>query len=392
MATSSTSGRPRKRDKFDPRPVIIKGRTLWQVDLGTVTRDGKPHRVRRTFADRKEAETFSQLKRIERANYGSTSVAMPELLRGQAIEADRLLAPYKVSILDVAREYVHRHETAAKSQTAPEAFESFMSAKQGDGLRSRYLGDLRSRLSPFVEAFMDRKVANITSAEIDGYLRSLCVAPLSRNTVRMRLSVFFEYCRQRGWVETNPLADVSKAKVASSVPGILTVEQTARLLETAGETTLPFFAIGLFAGLRSAEIERLEWRHIKWDERLIEVPAQSSKTAARRLVTMQPNLIEWLEPYHSHRGPICPPNHVRRMIEDKRKAGISSWPSNGMRHSFASYHLAAFKDAPSLSLEMGHVRPQTVFAHYREVVRPSEAEKFWRIVPAVQSESIAAVA
>ena len=107
---------------------------------------------------------------------------------------------------------------------------------------------------------------------------------------------------------------------------------------------------------------------------------------------MQPNLIEWLEPYHSHRGPICPPNHVRRMIEDKRKAGISSWPSNGMRHSFASYHLAAFKDAPSLSLEMGHVRPQTVFAHYREVVRPSEAEKFWRIVPAVQSESIAAVA
>src|SRR5262249_45004019 len=144
-----------------------------------------------------------------------------------------------------------------------------------------------------------------------------------------------------------------------SVPGILSPEQTARLLETASAETLPLFALGVFAGLRSAEIERLEWRHIKWDEGLIEVPALSSKTASRRLVTMQPNLIGWLEPYRGHQGPICPPNHYRRLIEDRRNAGITDWPSNALRHSFASYHLAHFKNAPALSLELGHVRPQT---------------------------------
>jgi integrase len=138
----------------------------------------------------------------------------------------------------------------------------------------------------------------------------------------------------------------------------LTPEQVARLLETASEKTLPVFCLGAFAGLRSAEIQRLEWCHVKSDERLIEVPATSSKTASRRFVTIQPNLAAWLEPYRGHHGPICPPNHFRRMIEDRRAAGITDWPSNGLRHSYASYHLAAFKDAPALSLELGLSRTQ----------------------------------
>jgi len=107
---------------------------------------------------------------------------------------------------------------------------------------------------------------------------------------------------------------------------------------------------------------------------------------------MQPNLLAWLEPYRSHQGPICLPNHYQHMIEDRRNAGITDWPSNALRHSYASYHLAAFKDAPALSLELGHVRPQTVFAHYREVVRPAEAERFWKIAPTVSEASIVAVA
>jgi len=233
-----------------------------------------------------------------------------------------------------------------------------MAAKTGDGLRPRYLGDLKMRVGRFAECFKDRKVADIEPGEIDSYLRDLGVAPLTRNTVGLRLSVFFEYCRQRGWVQVNPLADLSRAKVVSGPPGILTPEQVARLLETASEKTLPVFCLGAFAGLRSAEIQRLEWCHVKSDERLIEVPATSSKTASRRFVTIQPNLAAWLEPYRGHHGPICPPNHFRRMIEDRRAAGITDWPSNGLRHSYASYHLAAFKDAPALSLELGLSRTQ----------------------------------
>jgi integrase len=371
--------------------VRIGGKEFWQVQLGSEIRDGRRHRLRRTFANREEAETFSRLKRVERENRGTAGISMPEWLRGEALEADSLLAPFGVSILDLARQYVQRAQQSAKSETVSNAVRMFLAARASDNLRPRYTGDLYYRLKRFSGSFGERKLSDIEPAEIDSWLRELCVAPLTRNTFHLRLSVFFEFARQRGWIQANPMADVPKAKVTGKPPGILSPEQTARLLEAASEETLPFFALGLFGGLRSAELARLEWHHIKWDERLIEVPALSSKTASRRLVTMQPNLLEWLAPYRDKHGPICFPNHSRRMVEDRRAAGITDWPNNAMRHSFASYHLAAFRDAPALSLELGHVTPAIVFSHYREVVTPSQAERFWKIAPVVDADSKLAV-
>jgi integrase len=376
----------RKKDRLDPRPVTIGGKRFWRVELGSEIRNGKRHRLRKTFACHDEAKTFAQLRKIERTNRGTYGVMLSDRLRGEAVEADRLLAPYGVSILELARQYVLKMEQSQRSETVNNAVAQLLTAKVGDGLRRRYVLDLRSRLHRFAADFGTRKCSDITPAEIDRWLRALALAPLTRNTFRMRLSVLFQFAKQQGWVPTNPLADVPTARVTPNVPGILTPEQAARLLESASTETLPAFAIGLFAGLRSAEIARLEWKHIRWEERLVEVPALSSKTASRRLVTMAPNLIAWLEPYRGERGKIVPPNHVPRMVLDKKRAGIVDWPSNGARHSFASYHLAKNKDAPALSLELGHVRPQTVFAHYRELVTPAEAERFWRIVPAIDAQ------
>jgi integrase len=53
-----------------------------------------------------------------------------------------------------------------------------------------------------------------------------------------------------------------------------------------------------------------------------------------------------------------------------------------LRHSFASYHLAHFKNAAELALEMGHTNQQMIFDHYRQLVRPKEAARYWRICPA----------
>ena len=149
---------------------------------------------------------------------------------------------------------------------------------------------------------------------------------------------------------------------------------------------------GLFCGLRSAELERLEWSDIHFDENLVEVPSLKSKTASRRFVAIRPNLALWLEPYRGRHGRICPPGLYERFCEDRQRAGINVWPPNAMRHSFASYSLAAFHDVKELALEMGHSRSEVTFRHYRELVRPAEAERFWRIAPAISGESIAVVA
>ena len=70
--------------------------------------------------------------------------------------------------------------------------------------------------------------------------------------------------------------------------------------------------IGAFAGLRRAEIERLEWSEVDFDAGVIEVKAWKSMTASRRLVTMQPNLCEKLTPYRTCTGSACPVNLQQR--------------------------------------------------------------------------------
>jgi hypothetical protein len=68
---------------------------------------------------------------------------------------------------------------------------------------------------------------------------------------------------------------------------------------------------------------------------------------------------------------------------EERKAGIKlqPWPTNALRHSYGSYWLAKNQDVAALSLQMGN-SPAIVFAHYRELVRPAEAERFWDLMPA----------
>jgi len=146
---------------------------------------------------------------------------------------------------------------------------------------------------------------------------------------------------------------------------------------------LPYVAIGAFAGLRRAELERLDWSEIDFESGLIEVTARNSKTAQRRFVTMQPNLREWLLPLRQHKGNVTPTNCFRQSFEQAREAaGISEWPENALRHSFASYHLAHFKNAAATAMECGHHDSRITYRHYRELVKPKEAECYWNIKPA----------
>src|SRR5207244_13285326 len=128
----------------------------------------------------------------------------------------------------------------------------------------------------------------------------------TRNNLRRTLVMMFSYAAKHGYTTSNPAAETQKAKEIDAPPGILTVQQTARLLEAASPELLPYVAIGAFAGLRRAELERLDWSEIDFDDGSIEVTAKKSKTARRRFVQMQPNLREWLLPLRKHTGNVTP--------------------------------------------------------------------------------------
>src|SRR5262249_16801386 len=88
----------------------------------------------------------------------------------------------------------------------------------------------------------------------------------------------------------------------------------------------------------------------------------------------------WLLPFAKHNGNVAPANGFRHLFEQTREsAGIRKWPENALRHSFASYHLARFKNAAATALELGHHDSRVTFAHYRQLVQPNDAERYWNI-------------
>jgi len=342
---------------------------------------------RKFFRTKAEAQTYVRLKEIELLNQGKEGATFPSSLRVMAQHGADKLRPFAKTISDAVDFYVNHLEETRRSVPLRVAMKELIDNRSLSGASKRYCYDLGLRLGRFCAAFPDRTVAEITTAEVDDWLSGLRLAPVTRNTFRRDLRTLFSFVATRSYCTENPVVQTTKAKEIDGDVQILTVEQTAKLLECAEAETLPFWAIGAFAGLRRSEIERLDWAQVDFESGLIEVKARHSKTAKRRLVTMQPNLRAWLAPYRSRSGSVCLPN-LRKCIEaDRKKAGLDEdWPPNALRHSFGSYHLAKFNDVAALALQMGN-SPDVIFRHYRELVKPKEANRYWQIRPAAATRN-----
>jgi site-specific recombinase XerD len=392
-AIPKQNGFKRKKKDFEPKPVRIRGKVLYQIYAGSklVERNGKMMRVldRRTYANKNEAESAADLLRIRKINFGTAALSISERLRSDAIEAQRLLEPHRVSLLEAVRSFVANLEALKKSREIPAAVDDYIAGAKSDGRSPRYIGDLRHRLGRFSRDFADRTLASVTTTDLENWLRSLGVGTVSRNSYRRRLGSLFSYSVDRGWCSNNPASKVTIARERETSIGILSPDEFSQLLENAGEQTLPYWLLGGFAGIRSAEIERLTWKDIHFESGLIEISGDKSKTAAKRFIPIQPVLEAWLAPYEDRHGSICPANLRKLLKADRLHAGIMAWPSNALRHSFASYHLAHFQDAAKLALELGHTNSHVVFRHYRELVKPQEAKRWWNIMPTGASNIVA---
>jgi hypothetical protein len=76
------------------------------------------------------------------------------------------------------------------------------------------------------------------------------------------LIVAFNFARDRGYCVGNAAEKTARAKVIETAVGILTVDETAQLLENAQGELVPYVAIVAFAGPRRAELERLDWQEV----------------------------------------------------------------------------------------------------------------------------------
>jgi integrase len=352
-------------------------------------------KVGRLITGRDLAEDAAKELRANRAEHGRLSV----------VRATETLAEYGKTVADAVQYYLAYLRAQARSIPIAAVIEELHAVKKAAGLSKRYQLDLKMRLSKLAEAFPDKLASEISTKDLDAWLSDLGLAPWTRNTFRRDARTLFSFAVKRGYCERNPAEGTEIAKAIEKPVQIFTTDEVQDLLKKCPNDMIPYFAIGCFAGLRSAELAKLDWSEIRLNEGHLEVTAAKAKTRRRRLVHLSDNLIAWLKPYEKPVGRVVVNNLPRRLraacrgagygkpgSEDKEEKALGivlrrPWPTNAMRHSFGSYHLAKHKDAAKLALEMGN-SPEMIFAHYREVVRPAEAEKFWAITPKKELHSV----
>ena len=228
-------------------------------------------------------------------------------------------------------------------------------------------------------------ISAVTTADVQAWFdKKTCAAQTLKN-FRTVLNTLFEFAEARGYVhrDSNPVARTEAISVGSGdAVQIYTPAEVTKLLESAPEKFRPCIAISAFAGLRSAEVERINWKDIDLKGGFITVSADNAKTASRRIVPISANLKAWLSPYAKKTGPVWDGEHDEfydSQQETARAAGIA-WKPNGLRHSYASYRLAKVRSAAQVALEMGN-SASVVFKHYRELVKPRQAVAWFNVRP-----------
>ena len=336
---------------------------------------GRPHgtRVRAWFGTREEAKKEADKRNQELADFGSKGLVLTASQRHDAEEALQILAPYSLTLCDAAGAVVSRLQAALETGTVRDAVEKSVSTyrahHQRDNISDRHARAFIEVAERIVKEFGTLLVSELTPQKLEGWLlglktkRGLPLQVSSRNWLRRYIALIL------------PVKLSKERSRKMKTVHIITPEQADLLIRCAPVEVVPFFAIGLFAGLRVSEIERLDWKHINLAERSIDLSWFPTKTLQPRFVPICDKLAGLLEPFARAEGRVSPPNLQRLRKAAIRKAGFP-WKQNACRSSFISYRLALIQDVGRTALEAGH-DPQTLAAWYRKPIQKADAERYF---------------
>ena len=300
-----------KRHRF---PIVVKrGSSVVKIyrdrkPTGTSYRvsyhlGGKRHRLHFNGLEKATSEAEAKASQLSRGDVDAMQLSGKDrLVYGRAVEAvrehgvplDAVASRYSearklldgVPLVDAARFYARHHGKGIKRKSVASAVDEMILRKTDKGVSDVYLRDLRYRLGVFSQAFHCELNAIIPD-DVEKFFENLRLSPRSHNNFLRALRTFFAFAQRHEWLskEVDLLCKVEKRNERRVPTDIFTSSELAALLSNASPKVTPCLALAAFAGLRSAEILRLDSSDIERRPGFIEVAAHKAKTAARRIVT-----------------------------------------------------------------------------------------------------------
>lgn len=346
-----------------------------QVDEGQKGhKNGK--RIQKSFKTVAEAENHCRARRVELENKGTDARGLSDRDRLDAVEARKLLGTG--SILDAVQYYVKHHAAGAGAQKAvAELVKEYLEADGRRGgktikRRERTIREARNRLAVFVKAYGTRPAGDVTRADVEGWLSGGGWSGLHLRNYLAPVKALFSYAVRKEYLTANPAEKIEVATPDQKAPEIMAPRDVARLLAAAVKhdaDLVPRLALSFFAGLRTAELDRLDWQNVNLSAGLVTVTIEASKMRRQRHVKIASNLVQWLVPYRKENGPVwrlSPVSYQHRAAELAKGARVKI-PHNAGRHAFASYHFALHGDAAKTAGELGHADARLLLDVYRNI-------------------------
>lgn len=408
--------RPNQMPSRKAAPVIISN-DQQEIKIYTTESHGRPlhqlsyyrggKRERRSFADLNEAKREARIILGELARDGIQAENLTAVEIESYTIARRILAPHNVPVHVAAEVFVAARENLPADVSIHDAvryfkqfnhgvtrkeisglIQEYLALRRASGVTETYVGQISRYLSEFGKHTAGRMLPDIRVRDLDDFLQKIAWGPRTKNDARQKITTFCNWAKGRSYLPRDwhefegamtflePVTDVT----------IYTPAEMERLLNAAGKhLATPFVAIGGFAGLRSAEIQRLDWRNIHLDRGFIEVRADICKTRSRRLVPISENLRAWLQPFAMPSGRVVLHHNISEALNKIAARVGLTLKRNALRHSFVSYRLAQTSDPARTALEAGH--DQTIlFQYYREVVTPELAAQWFAINPPIEMQ------
>ncbi len=329
----------------------------------------------RFFESEKAARQFAGRKKTEIVDIAPSDIP-PDAAERRALQEARV---HGVPLMEAITHW-RRTAGAAQGKTVSDLIDARLFAAMNERISPHYERSVIRELERAREAFGDLPAISLTPEKCHQYLQG---APghYSQKLSRAIFGSVFTHAISLGWLAVNPVVKFRPVKRNNKDDvDILSVEDAARWLccvAAHAPDCLAGCAIAIFAGLRTAEVQRLEWQEVDMERALICVTRGKSKTKTRRLVDIMGNLAAILEPLAQKAGKIYPHSPERALKKAKRAYG-KRLPKNVARHCFVSYHLGLFNDLALTEMQAGHEK-ESLFQHYRALVTQGAAESFFSI-------------
>lgn len=296
---------------------------------------------------------------------------------------------------------VARSERAGEAQcqipTLAEFAEIWLSEKRVEW-RDSYIKSITGAMNPYMlPAFGDRKVSDITKADILQFRTTLAKEPLRKssplkassiNKALSPLRMILNEAADR-YDFNSPFRGIKTLRVQRVDVEPFTLEEVQCFLDNVREDFHAYYTTRFFTGMRSGEVDGLQWKYVDFERReiliretIVHNKMTYTKTdGSQREIYMSQPVYDALREQHKVTGdgqfvfcnrdgkPLANNNVTKRVWHPTlRFLGMKRRPPYQTRHTAATLWLGSGEAPEWIARQMGHTTTEMLFRVYSRFV------------------------